>query len=219
VVSERIRRKAIDARLSTIAFTYDRRVDEPTRRRILEYVKPLAVGLDGMTYSGDVDRVVAASERIGRQIPAIDPDLLFLLAVFSGQDRWVERMGHASRTEIFLSSLGVAGATIRAMYRGLPRLRSGPSTPEEEVVHDAMALDEMGAHGIVRQVVDGYRERLELIEMADGIERAADRALRTAPGESLGQRRRQTMREFAKRLREEYAEFGVPGKKVGKGPE
>jgi hypothetical protein len=138
-------------------------VDEATRRRILEYVKPLAVGLDGMTYSGDVDRVVAASERIGGQIPAIDPDLLFLLAVFSGQERWVERMGHASRTEIFLSSLGVAGPTIRAMYRGLPRLRSGPLTPEEEVVHDAMALDEMGAHGIVRQLVDGYRERLELI--------------------------------------------------------
>jgi hypothetical protein len=193
-------------------------VDEKTRRRVLEYVKPLAVGLDGTTYSGDVERVIAASERIAAQVPAIDPDLLFLLAVFSGQDRWVQRMGHASRTELFLSSLGVAGATIRALFRGLSRLRSGPSTPEEEVIHDAMALDEMGAHGIVRQLVDGYRERLELLEMADGIERGADRVLRTASGESLAQPRRQTMKEFARRLREEYAEFGVPSKKVGEDP-
>jgi hypothetical protein len=201
-----------------MSFTYDRGVDEKTRRRIVEYVKPLAVGLDGTTYSGDVERVVAASERIAGQVPAIDPDLLFLLAVFSGQDRWVQRMGHASRTEIFLSSLGVAGATIRALFRGLPRLRSGPSTPEEEVIHDAMALDEMGAHGIVRQLLEGYRERLELLEMAESIERGADRDLRTAPGKSLAQPRRQTMREFARRLREEYAEFGAPSEKDGKDP-
>jgi hypothetical protein len=193
-------------------------VDEKTRRRIVEYVKPLAVGLDGTTYSGDVDRVVAASERIGGQLPGIEPDLLFLLAVFSGQDRWVQRMGHASRTEIFLSSLGVAGATIGALFRGLPRLKSGPVTREEEVVHDAMALDEMGAHGIVRQLLDGYRERLELLEMAEGIERGASRTLRTAPGESLAQLRRQTMREFSRRLREEYAEFGAPGDKDEKDP-
>ncbi|HYT32515.1 MAG TPA: hypothetical protein VEO37_07980 [Thermoanaerobaculia bacterium] len=193
-------------------------MDEKSRRRVLEYVKPLAVGLDGTTYSGDVERVIAASERIAAQVSAIDPDLLFLLAVFSGQDRWVQRMGHASRTELFLSSLGVAGATIRALFRGLSRLRSGPSTPEEEVIHDAIALDEMGAHGIVRQLLDGYRERLELLEMADGIERAADRVLRTASGESLARPRRQTMKEFARRLREEYAEFGVPSKKVGEAP-
>ncbi|HTD53503.1 MAG TPA: hypothetical protein VK780_10800 [Thermoanaerobaculia bacterium] len=193
-------------------------MDEKTRRRVVEYVKPLAVGLDGTTYSGDVDRVVAASERIGEQLPGLDPDLLFLLAVFSGQDRWVQRMGHASRTEIFLSSLGVAGATIRALFRGLPRLRSGPVTPEEEVIHDAMALDEMGAHGIVRQLLDGYRERLELLEMAEGIERGAERALCTASAEGLARPRRQTMREFARRLREEYAEFGAASDKVGKDP-
>jgi hypothetical protein len=196
--------------------TYDSGVDEKTRRRIVEYVKPLAVGLDGTTYSGDVDRVVAASERIAGQLPGIEPDLLFLLAVFSGQDRWVQRMGNASRTEIFLSSLGVAGATIGALFRGLPRLKSGPVTREEEIVHDAMALDEMGAHGIVRQLLDGYRERLELLEMAEGIEREASRTLRTAPGESLAQLRRQTMRDFSRRLREEYAEFGALSEKEEK---
>jgi hypothetical protein len=207
VVLERIRRKAIDPGLSTIAFTYDRRMDEPTRRRILEYVKPLALGLDGMTYSGDVDRVVAASERIGGQIPAIDPDLLFLLAVFSGQDRWVERMGHGSRTEIFLSSLGVSGATMRALFRGLSRVRSQPATREEEVVYDALALEEMGAHGIARRVLGGYRERLEFPEMADSIEEAAGRLLRTQEGERLAAPRRRVMRDFAESLKRECEEF------------
>lgn len=210
VPERRIRRKAIDPGLSTIAFTYDRRVDEPTRRRILEYVKPLAVGLDGMTYSGDVDRVVAASERIAGQTPAIDPDLLFLLAVFSGQERWVERMGHASRTEIFLSSVGIREAAVRALFRGLPRIRSRPATREEEVVHDALALEEMGAHGIVRLLLEGYRERRDLLEMAEAIEQAAGRALLTSAGETLAEPRRRTMREFARRAREEHEEFRGP---------
>jgi len=201
-----------------MSFTYDPGVDGQTRRRILEYVKPLAVGLDGTTYSGDVERVVAASERIGGELPGLDQDLLYLLAVFSGQERWVERMGHASRTEIFLSSLGVSVATIHALFRGLPRVRSAPATPEEEVVHDALALDEMGAYGIARHLLQGYRERMEFPEMAEGIERGASRAFRTAPGEALAQPRRQTMREFARRLREEYGEFRRRDPGEAKGP-
>ncbi len=191
-------------------FTYDHCVDEPTRRRIIEYVKPLAVGLDGTTYSGDIDRILAASERIAEEVPGIDRDLLFLLAVFSGQDRWVQRMGHGSRTEIFLSSLGFPNAAVAALFRGLPRIRSSPATREEEIVHDALALEEMGAYGIVRHLLEGYRERRELPEMAEAIEQAAGRVLRTSAGETLAESRRKTMREFARRAREEQEEFRGP---------
>ena len=185
-------------------------MDEPTRRRIIEYVKPLAVGLDGTTYSGDIDRILAASERIAEEVPGIDRDLLFLLAVFSGQDRWVQRMGHGSRTEIFLSSLGFPDAAVAALFRALPRIRSSPATREEEIVHDALALEEMGAYGIVRQLLEGYRERRELPEMAEAIEQAAGRVLRTSAGETLAESRRKTMREFARRAREEHEEFRGP---------
>jgi hypothetical protein len=182
-------------------------MDKEARKRIAEYVKPLAVGLDGMTYFGEIERVVSASERIAAGRRDLDRDLLYLLAVFSGQDRWVGRMGNASRTEIFLSSIGVPAKTIRALLRGLPRFASAPAAPEEEIVHDATRIDEMGAYGISRRLLEGYRERLDFAEMADTIEEAARRPLQTAAGEALAARRRQTMLEFAKRLREECEEF------------
>ena len=187
--------------------TYHSRVDESARRRVAEYVKPLVLGLDGITYHGEVERVIRASEKIAADRTDLDRDLLYLLAVFSGQDRWVERMGHASRTEIFLSSLGISNKTIRSLFRALTRLASAPVTPEEEIVHDAMRVEEMGAYGISRRLLEGYRERMDFPEMADAIEEAAREPLKTAAGEALAAPRRQAMLDFARRLREEYEEF------------
>jgi hypothetical protein len=173
---------------------YDRTVDEGARGRIADYVKPLAVGLDGMTYYGDVERVVAASEKVAAGREDVDPDFLYLLAVFSGQEKWVSRFGHKSRTEIFLGSLGIAPRTIAALWRSLARFEREPRTAEEEIVHDALRLEELGAYGIARQLLEGYRERLEFPEIAE-------------TGRALAEPRIETMREFARRLREEYEEF------------
>jgi hypothetical protein len=183
-------------------------LDANTRKRIEEYVRPLAVGLDGVTNYGDVERMVAASEAIGGRRAELDADLLFLLAVFSGQEKWVSRMGHRSRTEIFLGSLGVPERTVRRLFRSLARFETEPSSPEEEIVHDAVRLEAMGAYGIARGLADAYRERLEIPEMADAIDAAAEATLRTERGRELAEPRRALMREFARRLREEYREFG-----------
>jgi HD superfamily phosphodiesterase len=182
-------------------------MEEPTRRRIVEYVKPLAVGLDGMTYSGDVERVASICRRIAAGRQDVDAELLDLMAIFSGQEKWVERMGHASRTEIFLASLGIPTATIRALFRGLSRLNRAPAAAEEDIVHDALRIDEMGAIGVARLAQQGYRERLSFEEMADVIEEAARLPLKTPAGETLAGQRRAIMLEFACRLREEHREF------------
>jgi hypothetical protein len=183
-------------------------LDPQTRRRIEEYVRPLAVGLDGLTNYGDVERMVAAAEAIAGARTDVDADLLFLLAVFSGQERWVSRMGHRSRTELFLGSLGVAERTVRRLFRSLARFESEPSTAEEEIVHDAVRLEAMGAYGIARGLADAYRERLEISEMADAVDAAAEAPLRTERGRELAEPRRELMKEFARRLREEHREFG-----------
>ena len=184
-----------------------RAMDSSARATIAEYVKPLAVGLDGITYYGDVERLVAASERIAGGREDLDRDLLYLLAVFSGQEKWVSRFGHKSRTEIFLASVGVDARRVAALWRGLARLESDPRTGEEEVVHDAVRLEEIGAYGIARRLLDGYRERMDFGEMADSIDAAAAIRLRTEAGRALAVPRVAAMRAFASRLRSEYAEF------------
>jgi hypothetical protein len=186
-------------------------MDAAERRRIQDYVRPLAVGLDGMTNYGDVERVVSAAQAVAEGVPGHDADLVFLLAAFSGQEKWVSRMGHRSRTEIFLGSVGVCAPTVRALFRGLARFEAAPVTPEEEIVHDAVRLEAMGAYGVARGLADAYRERLSILEMADAIEQAAAAPLRTDRGKRLGEGRRALMREFARGLRQEYSEF-APGR-------
>jgi len=184
-------------------------VDSKARASIAEYVKPLALGLDGITYYGDVERVLAATERIAAGRSDVDRDLLYLLAVFSGQEKWVSRFGHKSRTEIFLGSLGVEARVVVRLWRGLARLEREPSTAEEEIVHDAVRLEELGAYGIARRLVEGYRERMDFTEMADSIDEAAASPLRTEAGRELAAPRIAAMKEFAGRLRQEYREFSA----------
>ncbi len=182
-------------------------MDRATRRRIEDYVKPLAVGLDGVTNYGDIARMVSAAERIAEDDARVDADLLFLLAVFSGQERWVSRMGHRSRTEVFLASLGVPPRAVRRLFRGLARFETAPASPEEEIVHDAVRLEATGAYGIARGLAAAYRERLDILEMAETIEAAAGADFRTARGRMLAAPRREFMLDFVRRLRAEHSEF------------
>jgi hypothetical protein len=182
-------------------------MEPEARRKVEEYVRPLAVGLDGVTNYGDVERMVSAAESIASRQTGLDPDLLFLLAAFSGQEKWVSRMGHRSRTEIFLSSLGVPARTVQRLFRGLARFETEPGSREEEIVHDAVLLDAMGAYGIAHGMADAYRERLTILEMAEAIEAAAEPPLRTEAGRRLAGPRRDVMRAFARQLRAEHAEF------------
>ncbi len=183
-------------------------MDDATRRRIEEYVRPLAAGLDGVTRFGDTRRIVSACEKIAGGRTDLDRDLLYLLAVFSGQERWVSRMGHRSRTEMFLATLGVPGRRIQALFRGLTRLEARPRTPEEEIASDAVKIDEMGARGIARKVEEGRREGLSFREMSAAIAEAARVPLRTEAGEALVGDRRRLMLDFARSLAEEEAELG-----------
>jgi len=179
------------------------------RRSIEEYVRPLAAGLDGITHFGDVARVVAACERVAGDRQGLDRDLLYLLAVFSGQEKWISKMGNASRTEIFLQSHGVEEKTVRLLWKGLARFETAPRSPEEEIVHDAVLLERMGAYGVLRLVEETRRERADFLEIARAVEEAASAPMRTRAAEALARPRREAMLAFARTLRSEHAEFGA----------
>ena len=182
-------------------------MNDDVRRRILEYVRPLAVGLDGVANFGDVERLVRMAETIAAGREDVDRDRLFLLAAFSGQRKRVGRPGHATRAELFLAGAGVSPAEFRSLAASLARLGASPATPEEEIVHDARRLEEIGAYGIVRLAAAGSRERLDLAEVAAEIEREARDDLRTPAGRALAAPRLAAMHAFARRLRDEVAEF------------
>jgi hypothetical protein len=182
-------------------------VTEDERKRVLGYVKPLAAGLDGVTNFGDVERTWKAAARIAAGRSDVGEDRLFLLAVFSGQAKWVGKFGQGSRTALFLASVGVSPEEIRLLRASLARFALDPSTPEEECVHDAKRFEEVGAYGIARLAAAGARERLDLREVAAEIEREARDDFRTPAGRALAAPRLALMLEFARRLREEVDDF------------
>ncbi len=184
-------------------------MEQSRRRQILDYVKPLCAGLDGVTNFGDVERVLLACGEIALPGDGIDADRMFLLAVFSGQTKWVGTLGQGSRTELFLRSAGVAREEVRRLFQSLARFRADPRTPEEEIVHDAVRLEEVGAYGVSRIVVESARERRDFAEVASAIEEGAVEDFRTPRGRELARERISWMKEFASQLRREIEAFAA----------
>lgn len=178
-----------------------------SRERILDFVRPLSVGLDGMTNFNFVERrlrmVSVLAEREGC---AVDDARLFLLTAFTGlPDR---RVAAGGRAELLLTNAGVPKEEIARLFRSLKRVDTDPKTAEERLVHDAALLETVGAYGVTQILVAGTRERMTIPEMAEEIERKMDGAVfATDAARALAEDRLALARRFAKRLAEEAAEF------------
>jgi hypothetical protein len=170
-------------------------------------LKPLSAGLDGVANFDDGERRWKAAEAIAEGRPDVDEEALFLLAVFSVQARRVGKIPAGGRIELFLTSVGLSPGEIRRLRGSLARFVTSPATPEEEIVHDARRLEEIGAYGLVRITADASKHRVSLTELAQEIERETLDDCRTARGRELSAPRLALMREFARRLRDEIDAF------------
>lgn len=187
------------------------KLDDAARTRLLDYVRPLSVGLDGMTNFGWVERRLAAAERLRALFEAagegdVDGDRLFLLAAFALVP--IRRIAPGSRTELLLASAGVPREEVAWLVGALRRFETSPEGPEERLVHDAGLLETVGAYGVTQALVAGTRERATLAEMADDVEaRMAAARFATTAAENLAAERVAFARLFARKLKEEAAEF------------
>jgi hypothetical protein len=187
-------------------------LDDTARARILDFVRPLSVGLDGSTNYGYVERRLSVSRRLAERQRALRPDQtvdegqLFLLAAFAGlPDR---RVAAGSRSELLLQGAGVSRQEIAALFRSLRRFEAEPQTPEERLVRDAGLLESVGAYGVAQLVVQGARERQTLLEMAEEIVgRVSAVRFATEAGEEAGAEGVAFARDFAARLAEEVRRF------------
>jgi len=192
-------------------------LDSASKARVLDFVRPLSVGLDGMTNFGFVERRVRISDFLegeegkagARDCGEADPNRLFLLAAFAGLPA-ARRITRDSREELLLRSVSLSFEEISSLSLSLSRLGSKPETFEEKIVHDAMLLESVGAYGVTQILVAGARERMTLAEMADEIDARMDAArFATAAGGRLASERIAFAKEFAAKLRAEAAEFGT----------
>lgn len=177
------------------------------RKAVLDFVKPLSVGLDGVTNFGDGERRWNAARAIAAGRDDVDDEALFLLAVFSSEARRLAKVPAGGRLELFLASAGYSRSEIRRLRGSLSRFDAEAATPEEEIVHDARRLEEIGAYGIARVTADASKHRLSLAELASEIESQARDDFKTARGRELSAPRLALMRDFARRLREEVEAF------------
>jgi len=195
-------------------------LDSASKARILDFVRPLSVGLDGVTNFGFVERRMRISENLleGEEgnsgalgACGADSARLFLLAAFAGLPS-ARRITPDSREDLLLRSLRIPLEEIRILVSSLSRIESDPQTPEERVVHDAMLLESVGAYGVTQVLASGVRERMTLAEMAGEIDAKMDAArFATEAGRRLARERIAYAKDFAAKLRAEAAEFGTPG--------
>jgi hypothetical protein len=187
-------------------------LDPPARARILDFVRPLTVSLDGMTNFGYVERRLAVAERLlevtrgGDPKAAVDEGRLFLLAAFATLPE--RRIAAGGRTELLLKSVGLPLEEIAFLFHSLRRFESDPQTLEEKLVRDAALFETVGAYGITQLLVASTRERMTLAEMAAEIEaKMKATSFSTLAARVLAAGRIEFARSFAKRLAEEIAEF------------
>jgi hypothetical protein len=187
-------------------------LDTDARARILDFVRPLSVGLDGVTNFGFVERRLRISEDFlererGEADNAPDSGRLFLLAAFAGLPT-ARRITHDSREDLLLRSLRLPVEEIRILVSSLSRIESDPASLEEKIVHDAMLLESVGAYGVTQLLVAGARERMTLVEMAHEIaEKMSAACFATEAGRRLAADRVAFAALFARNLAEEAREF------------
>jgi hypothetical protein len=178
-------------------------MEEETRRRLEQYVKPLYAGLDGVQTFDRIDRLQAHLIALRDGVPAppaIDGDLLELLLLLHGVIDRLGSLAPGGRLDLFLK--GLPDELTRAARLGLSRLRDDPRRPEEELLHDALLLESAGVVATVERLMAAGKKRTVLARALAQLDPGppAER-YRTSRGAALGAARRREAEMWIEDLR------------------
>lgn len=175
-------------------------MDRELRRRLESYLLPLYQDLDGASRFEEVERIASIAR--GLYAPAEGEARSFeLLLLFHRLGRWLEKVGHLSRTA--LSVEGLSEAELRTTASSIAHLDT-PRTEAEKAVAAAVLIDGAGVRGLTELFtrsrregssrMDVLRQALADVEVPEWISPVAEQWLHV---------RREARREVCRQLLEE----------------
>ncbi len=173
----------------------------PVRAQIESWVRPLYAELDGVDTFPVVERRAA---RVARLLDgeAVDEVYLELLLLFHGTVKGLGSTDPRGRWWLFLRGLGIADVRIHHLSQGLARWEESPAGPEEEALHDAVLLEEVGVLAAASRIWRAGRKRVALTRAVSTLDAGpVPERFRTAEGRRLARRRRAAAEAWISTLR------------------
>jgi len=171
----------------------------------LAYVRPHYEAKDA---AHDFSHILRIGDRIAeleRGLTVNDRPRLHFLAAWHGlADRIAGGSWFADATRAWLTEDGWDDDAIDTAYVALVRHTTSPVTVEEQIIHDAAALELLGAFGIAQAFATGGAEGQSCEEIMTSYERRLEEAdFKTPRGRVLAPGGRDYARSFLARLRSE----------------
>ncbi|MGH2701246.1 MAG: hypothetical protein ACRDJB_03640 [Actinomycetota bacterium] len=171
-------------------------------RGYLDYVRPHYLSKDVAHDLGHILRIAQRLDGLERGLKVNDRPLLHFLAAWHGlADKIAGGSWFADATRAFLRTDGWNDDAIDTAYVALVRHGSSPVSVEERIVHDANALETIGAFGIAKAFTKGGSEGHTYEETIAVYERNLEKAEFSTPrGRELALEGREYARRFLARL-------------------
>ena len=171
----------------------------------LDYVRPHYEAKDVAHDIAHIMRICLRLDDLATGLAVHDRPLLHFLACWHGlADRIVGGSWFAEATRAFLREDGWTDDDIDTAFVALVRHSSSPVTVEERIVHDASAIELMGAFGIAAAFTQGGAEGRSFEETMVAHQRFLERTdFKTPRGQELSLGGREFARKFFARLRSE----------------
>lgn len=167
-----------------------------------QFLRPLYQDLDGVSRFEDVERIGRIARRLYTPASPADARAFDLLILFHRLGKWLEKVGNISRATLAVE--GLTDVELRRTAASIHRLEQ-PVTEGERAVAAALLIDDAGLRGLTERFARARREGNSTMDVLRAA--LADVSLPEWLPEGAEEwlhKRRETRREFCRKLLEEY---------------